>query len=151
MFPFQVQDLGHGFKYLGYYLKPNNYRNEDWWWLLRKMEKRIGQWCNKWLTLGGILFLLKSVLENILVFWLSMAKIPTYIFNRIGTKFFSLLWYGQKDKERFHLVRWERLACPKDHGGWGLKSILYFGKALVVKSLWRGLFSSRMMSLDPNI
>ena len=39
-FPFQVQHIDIGFNYLGYYLKPNNYKKEDWWWFQRKVEKR---------------------------------------------------------------------------------------------------------------
>ena len=42
IFPFEVQKLTNGFKYLGYFLKPNNYKVGDWRWLVRKVEKRIG-------------------------------------------------------------------------------------------------------------
>ena len=30
LFPFEIQSLHNGFKYLGYYLYPNNYYKEDW-------------------------------------------------------------------------------------------------------------------------
>jgi len=42
IFPFNFVGLDVGFRYLGYYLKPANYRVEDWRWLLKKIEKRIG-------------------------------------------------------------------------------------------------------------
>ena len=68
IFPFEVQDLENGFKYLGHFLKPNNYLKEDRWWILRKVQKGIGHWCNKWLSLGVRFILVKYFLENILVY-----------------------------------------------------------------------------------
>ena len=32
------------FKYLGYFLKPNNYMFDVWLWLLKNYENRIGDW-----------------------------------------------------------------------------------------------------------
>jgi hypothetical protein len=34
-------------------------------------------------------------------------------------------------------VKWSTLAIPKYLGGWGLKNIFLFAKALVAKSVWR--------------
>lgn len=67
LFPFEVKPLNLGFKYLGYYLKPNNYSKDYCMWLVGKVENRITQWCNKWLTLGGRMILVKEVLKNIYV------------------------------------------------------------------------------------
>ena len=52
LFPFEIKQLDDGFKYLGYYLKSNNYLKEDWRWLVRKVEKKINHWCNKWFSLA---------------------------------------------------------------------------------------------------
>lgn len=79
MFPYQCQDVELGFKYLGFVLNPNNYKKEDWYWLLREIEKRIGHWTNRWLSLGGRLILVKFVLENIPVYWMCLSKIPISI------------------------------------------------------------------------
>ena len=38
------------------------------------------------------------------------------------------------------MVRWDLLARPKDCGGWGLKDIAAFGRALHAKLLWRCIF-----------
>jgi len=54
-------------------------------------------------------------------------------------------------------VRWERIALPKSMGGWGLKNIFLFSKALVAKggwrlikttSLWTRVLSHKYMALD---
>ena len=57
--------------------------------------------------------------------------------NRI----FNFLWSSHKERRKFHLVRWENLARPKEFGGWGIKNIFLFGSALATKNLWRVLFT----------
>lgn len=63
--PFTFADLNVGFKYLGYYLKPGSSKSADWSWLVAKFEKKIGLWCNKWLSLGSRFILVKAVLESV--------------------------------------------------------------------------------------
>jgi hypothetical protein len=67
VFPYQKVDLQSSFKYLGFSLKPNNYRMRDWQWFIDKIENKTKLWCNRQLTLGGRLTLVKSVLEELLV------------------------------------------------------------------------------------
>jgi len=42
--------LEEGLKYLGFHLKPNDYKKPDWMWLLEKLDKRLKAWSNKWLS-----------------------------------------------------------------------------------------------------
>jgi hypothetical protein len=72
---------------------------------------------------------------------LSIAKIPKSILNTIRIRMFSFLWTGKKTKEGIHLVSWNQLAKPKKMGGWGIKNIYSFGKALAAKTLWRCLMN----------
>jgi hypothetical protein len=71
VFPYNVVDLSEGFRYLGYFLKDDSYKALDWTWLVSKFEKRIGHWCNRWLSLGGYFTLIKAVLECQHVFWMA--------------------------------------------------------------------------------
>jgi len=75
--------LEDGFKYMGYFLKANCYRIVDWYKLVNKFEKRIIHRTNRWLSLGGILILVKAVLQNIPVYWSTLAKFTSYIKQRI--------------------------------------------------------------------
>jgi hypothetical protein len=40
LFPFEVKPLDTGFKYLGFYIKPNCYTRGDWSWLENFFLKR---------------------------------------------------------------------------------------------------------------
>jgi hypothetical protein len=50
LFPHSFEELAKGFWYLGYFLKADAYKPEDWRWLLSKFEDKIGWWCNRWLS-----------------------------------------------------------------------------------------------------
>jgi hypothetical protein len=65
-----------------------------------------------------------------------MEKIPIDVLDEICMRLFSFLWFGIKEKEGLHLVKWNMIAKPKKKGGWGIKKIYLFGKALASKSLW---------------
>jgi hypothetical protein len=142
LFPFEVKPLKTGFKYLGFYIKPNCYTRGDWSWLEKKIEKRILSWNHRRHTLGGRMILVKTILERISVYWLSLAKITKCVLNSIRRRIYSFLWSGKKEKEVIHLSNWKKIAKPKKAGGWGIKNIFMFGQALVEIFLWIFLMMS---------
>eukprot|EP01018_Ginkgo_biloba_P039380 Gb_12932 [translate_table: standard] len=126
-------ELDEGQKYLGY----NTYLKQDWNWLPAKFEKRISIWCQRCLSRGGRLVLVKSVLEALPVYWMSLSWIPQGILDQMRKISFRFLWSGGKEKRGIPWVKWQRLAVPKALGGWRLKNIFLFSKALAAKSIWR--------------
>lgn len=153
LFNFTLQDLDKGLKYLGYFLKHNDYRVDDRKWLIQNIEKRISNRCFRWLSLGGKLILVKSISEGMYVYSLSLAHIPSSILQIFKRRVFSFLSSSEKPKDGFHLVKWDLMARPKKLGGCGLKNISLFGKTPTSKGLWRGLFvkSYGVLSLRINI
>ena len=83
--------MERGLKYLGFYLKPNNYRVKDWLWLLKKIEKRISNWTYRFVSLGGRITLIIATLQSILVYWFSLVKLPSSIINAIKENIFYFL------------------------------------------------------------
>ena len=84
---------------------------------------------------GGRLILLKSVLQSILVYWASIAYIPKGILTKIRKLCFSFLWITSKHIEGIPLVKWKTLARPKELGGWGIKNLELFCKALAANTM----------------
>jgi hypothetical protein len=80
-----------GFKYLGYFLKAGIKRVEEWVWLLTKVEKKLKHWSYQWLSLGGRYILCKAVLESHLVYWLSLASIPSSILHKLRKLLYNFL------------------------------------------------------------
>ena len=99
LFPYQQLPLEDGIKYLGFRIKPNCYKKEDWNWLLEKMESRINNWCNRWLSRAGRLVLIKSLLEAIPVYWMALAWIPKSILIKSRRICSTFLWAREKDQK----------------------------------------------------
>jgi len=96
------KDLHLGFKYLGFYLKPNNHRYMDYIWILKKVESRISLWFNNFLSQGR-----RIMLVSIFV---SMRRI-------------AVIWRSSsREMDSYN--------HPKNHGGWGLKNIFLFTQSL---------------------
>jgi hypothetical protein len=138
-FFYNLNELSAGFNYLGYFLKVGRYKVEEWDWLIAKYERRISHWCNKWLTLGGRLVLIKAVLESQPVYWLALANIPSLVLIKIRQLVFNFLWNGKRKNKGFHLCSWHIIAHPRKYGGWGLRNLDSFSKAMAVNTLWRAL------------
>ena len=105
-FPFTIAGLDGGLKYLGFSLKANLYLSRDWFWLIGKVEKRLKGWSHKWLSRAGRLVLVKSVLEAIPVYWMSLSWIPIGILEWFHNLCFKYFWEGSHEKVVFPWVRW---------------------------------------------
>ena len=81
--PIPKSGLPSRVKYLVFLLKSNAYIKCDWKWLIEKITNMTKLWCYKWLSLGGRLTLVKSVLEAKLVYWHSLAFPPKGILDSI--------------------------------------------------------------------
>jgi hypothetical protein len=90
-FNFPLQALGEGIKYLGFMSKPNNYGIANQSWLLSKKERKNNHRCNWWISIGGRLVLIKSLIEEVPVYWHLLALIPKGILCRIRKLCFNFL------------------------------------------------------------
>lgn len=100
----------------------------EWQWLIAKLEKRFQSWNHKWLSRAGKLVLIKSILEAIPDYWISIAWIKKGILEKARQLCFKFLWRGHKDHFVMPWIRWERIAIRKPLGGWGSKTFFYFRK-----------------------
>jgi hypothetical protein len=109
--------------------------------LVSKMERKVYHWCNWWISRGGILVLIKIVLEAIPMYWHLKTLIPKSILQGIRKICYNYLWKGSLEYKGLHLVNWCSLSKPKQPGGWGLKDKALFGHTGSKVAL--GLFDSR--------
>jgi hypothetical protein len=117
-------------------LKTNSYRKKECIWILENIKRKFHAWCNKWISRVGRLVLVKEVLEVISVYWSSLDWIPKGILTKIRQLSFHFMWDGSEDKKPMVLASCQKLANPKVLGGWGLKNIFFFSKALAAKIVW---------------
>ena len=108
-------------------------------WLIDKYHKRIRGWSLKWLSKGGILVLVQAVLQQYNVYWPHLYVIPQKILVGLRQIMEISIWRRGREDGKFHLTIWDLIAMLKENGGWGILDLDTFGKALLIKSIWRGL------------
>ena len=74
-FNFTLFEINNGLKYLGFIIKDNDFQRKYWAWLVSKIEIQLNLQCNKSFSRGGRLVMMKSILEDIRVYWDSITYI----------------------------------------------------------------------------
>ncbi|CAN1131720.1 Putative ribonuclease H protein At1g65750 [Linum perenne] len=108
-----------------------------WEPVVATVRKRLDTWKAKLLSFGGRLTLLKSVLAQLPIYYMSLFQAPVYIvkeLERMQNKFF---WEGCGAERRPHLVKWEMVKEPKCRGGLGVLDLRKMNLALLGKWSWR--------------
>jgi hypothetical protein len=100
------------------------------------MDRRLAGWKRPLLSKGGRVTLIKSTLANILMYFMSLFKIPVKVANRIEKLQRDFLWGGVGDEFKYHLVKWSKVCSPISAGGLGLRKLVDFNRALLGKWLW---------------
>ncbi|GKV35665.1 hypothetical protein SLEP1_g43906 [Rubroshorea leprosula] len=124
------------FKYLGMLVGGNHRRVSFWQTLVDSLKKKLAGWKGKWLSFGGRITLLNSVLTSLPVFLLSVFLAPKNVVRSIEKIRRDFLWGGCEDTRKVHWVNWEKVCKGKHEGGLGVKSIRAFNLALLGK--WWG-------------
>jgi hypothetical protein len=80
------------FIYLGLPVGDNPRRESTWKPLLESLSRKLGVWRNRFISLGGRVVLLKSVLNSIPSFYLSFLKLPLKVWKQIVKLQRNFLW-----------------------------------------------------------
>ena len=125
-------------KYLGLPLTMGSNRNYLWEEVISKFKNRIAAWGGVWLSTGGKLTLIRSVLSALPTFQASLLMAPRQIADQISCLMRNFLWNGGKgNSNRLHLVNWETVKHPIAEGGLQIRDPQQANLALGCKLLWQ--------------
>lgn len=90
--------------------------------MVKKVSKKLASWKRSCISLSGKITLIKATLSNVPVYYMSMHRMPQKVMSSIERLQWNFLWEGSC-LEKDHLVRWEVVFQPKEHGGLSLGRI----------------------------
>ncbi|EOY09515.1 Uncharacterized protein TCM_024931 [Theobroma cacao] len=94
-------------------------------------------WKAKTLSMGGRLTLLRLVLSSLLLFYMSLFRMPKKVKCEIEKIQKRFLWGGLNLVCRLHCVSWGSICNYHELGGLGLVDIEVKNNAVLNKWLWR--------------
>ena len=105
--------------------------------MVERVEKELSVLKASYLSLGGRLTLIKSVLANLPMYYLSWLRCLISVINQIEKLQWDFLWHGRNEEKKFHLVDWSSVCRLKVEGGLGIRPLRQMNQALLGKWLWR--------------
>lgn len=102
-----------------------------------KIEKRLETWkCNQ-LSYGGRSVLINSSLTSIPMYSMGFYWLHEGTHKRMDSAKGNFFWEGVGNKKKYHMVKWEALAAPKNHGGLGFIDTKAMNIALLAKWIYK--------------
>ncbi|GAU50741.1 hypothetical protein TSUD_99110 [Trifolium subterraneum] len=148
------------FMYLGLPEGANPRKERTWKPLLDTLTKRLSDWTFRYVSLGGRVVLLNSIINPISIFYLSFMKMPIKIWNLIVKMQRQFLWGTTIKEQKIPWVSWTNVCKPKADGGLGVRDLRVVNLALLGKwrwrllhggqGIWRDILLARYRSLYPS-
>jgi len=142
------------FRYLGIPMHHRQLLNSDRGKVEERFEKKLSSWKAKYLSYGGRLVLLNSVLSSLPIFMLSFFEIPKGVLKNLDHFRSRFFWQGSSDKHKYRLAKWDILCRSKDQGGLGILNLQLQNKCLLAKwlvnllntnGIWQSLLTNKYL------
>ena len=88
-------------KYLGVLIGVSPKRKEIWEPVILRIQKRLAMWKCKFLSFGGRVTLINSVLTSLPLYYMSIFKAPIGVIKRIDKIRRAFLWGGNGEKRKW--------------------------------------------------
>jgi len=129
--------LGTG-KYLGLPSMIGRDRKATFAYIKDRVWQKINSWSGKCLSKAGCEVMIKSVLQAIPAYVMSIYQLPHTLVESIEKMLNSFWWGNGRTTQRgIHWMNWEKLSAPKIHGGMGFKDLSAFNLAMLGKQGWK--------------
>ena len=129
--------LGTG-KYLGLPSMIGRDRTSVFAYIKDRVWQKINSWSSKCLSKAGKEIMIKSVLQAIPSYVMSIFLLPKSIISAIE-KLMNSFWWGHSGSSNrgIHWMSWDKLSVHKNAGGMGFKDLKTFNLAMLGKQGWK--------------
>lgn len=101
-----------------------------------KLAQKLEGWKSRFLSFGGKITLIRSVLASLPLHVFSCMVVPQQVQRRIEGLMRAFLW-SQQGQGRMNWVSWKRICTPVEEGGLGIRSIHETVHGLHGKLAWK--------------
>ncbi|XP_028093944.1 uncharacterized protein LOC114294043 [Camellia sinensis] len=125
------------FNFLGLPLGANPRRICTWHPVVDKVRKKLSSWKRKLLSVVGRLTLIKSVLSNLPIYFLSIFRMLKEVVKALVNLQSTFLWGRSENKKKVHLVHLREVTKSKSQGGLRVRDLGEVNDCLLLKWWWR--------------
>ena len=124
-------------KYLGLPSVVGINKREIFGFLKDKVWQKLNSWKRRCLSRAGKEILLRTVLQALPNYVMSMFLIPKTLCHDLQ-QMMNMFWWGKgiNHERGIHWMSWDRMSQPKFVGGLGFKKLREFNLAMVGKQAW---------------
>ena len=118
------------------------------------LKKKLFCWEANYLSYGGRLVLINSLLSSLPMFMMSFFEVTKEVIKNLDHFRSRFFWQGALDKHKYRLAKWNILCRPKDQGGPGILDLHLQNKSLLAKwlvnllntkGLWQTLLANKYL------
>ncbi|GKU98541.1 hypothetical protein SLEP1_g11532 [Rubroshorea leprosula] len=120
-------------KYLGMPIGSKRKCIAMWRPMIDSFKKKLANWKNRFISLGGRITLLNSVLSSLPVFMMSVHLLPKGLILILDKICRNFLWGGGENNRKINWVCWVNVCRSKLDGGLGVKDLRKFNLVLLGK------------------
>ena len=102
-----------------------------------RFKKKLAIWKRQYVSKGGRPTLLRSTLSNLLIYIMSLFRLPKGVKARLEKIQKDFLWGGDNLEKKIHLVNWNTVCTGREKEGLGLRNLFIVNRALLRKWIWR--------------
>ncbi|RVW44970.1 putative ribonuclease H protein [Vitis vinifera] len=88
-----------------------------WDGIEERFQKILAMWKRQYISKGGRITLIRSILFNLAIYFMSIFQLPRVVRMRLGQIQRDFLWGGGALEQKPHLVRWPIVCVDKSKGG----------------------------------
>ncbi|XP_058725827.1 uncharacterized mitochondrial protein AtMg00310-like [Vicia villosa] len=125
------------FKFLGIKVGGNPRKVSMWNEVIEYVRKRLKKWRGRFLSMGGRVTLLNSILNAVPIYSLSFYRAPKIVLNEIRRIQRKFLWGGVEGGRCINWVSWSKACKSKVDGGLGIRDVGCMNISLLMKWKWR--------------